>query len=125
MVLDQEPGPYDVLAMYDGDTAFTPSSDARTFRIAWEHTFTDDSGAGTIFLNPSTRQFRFVAPGDDAGIKRDPHMQTFRPNPDGGAVVMAYRDADLTLNGTFDLARGAFTALVVTANGHHILRAVR
>lgn len=69
--LDQEPGPYVVRASYAGNAYYEPASDEADFMLAWEYTFVDDLGRGTVYLNPSSDEFRFAGSEGQSSILGD------------------------------------------------------
>ncbi|HVL88601.1 MAG TPA: Ig-like domain repeat protein [Actinomycetota bacterium] len=74
--MDQDAGTYTVSAAFDGDDYYVAASDNATFTIGWEHTFTDDDGAGSVFINTSNKQFGFArADGYYSGVIDDPEMK--------------------------------------------------
>ena len=88
--------------------------------IRWEYTFSDSAGRGVIYLNPSTKEFRFVSPYESGNIEHDPNMQWAGLN--GRTIVVnAYYGAGITMSGTFELESGRFQATVSTPTHYYLL----
>lgn len=107
ITLDQEPGTYPLTARFDGDRMFGVAQETADFVVRWEHTFVDETGAGTVFLNPTTSEFRVMIGGDLSPIVKDPSMRAL----DADRIAVAYRDDTVTLIGVFELSSKRFAAL--------------
>ena len=115
MPLDQEPGDHTLVVdivqrdLYEAEPLSVP------FQVRWEHSFVSQVGTGTVLLNPSTKEFRFSAPGDQTSIKKDSSMQV-QTLPNGQrAILLRFEDPEVRMQGVFNLDSGMFTAAVTTS----------
>lgn len=115
------------LARYAGAPGLSPSLAPFAFRVAWERTFVDESGAGSVSLNTITRELQ-VAPFGETLAPRaiaDGAGALSRITTPFGEVrtLVAYADDALALDGEFDLATGSFAALARVGAATLVLRA--
>jgi Tol biopolymer transport system component len=119
--LNEPPGSHTLRVAFAGDGFHAGSEAIVAIEIRWEYTFSDSAGGGLIYLNPSTKEFRFVSPYEAGNIEYDPNMRWAGVN--GRTIAInAYYGVDITLTGTFELESGRFQATVSTPTRNYVLR---
>ncbi len=121
LTLDLEPNTYQLIVSSAEDGRYMPAMAGVPFEVRWEHTFVDSDGAGTLHLNPSTKEFRFAASGDTSGIKQDPGMRVDTLPAGQRVATVLFTDSEITMTGQFYLDTGAFAAAVRTTRNAYTL----
>lgn len=119
------PGNYTLRASFAGSHNYLASASEVAFHVAFQYHFVDATGAGTVKVNPPTKQFLFEAPSlnptENSGVLVDSSM-TVVALPDGEHLIdITYSSPSIILKGSFIEETGQFYSLVDTGSNIYVL----